>query len=287
FDATGIVASVRTSLPAGSHLSEKINSFDTGIGYREYRQLDNNFGDYCAIHYNWNMSIGGYCWIIPKRDNLVNTGILIPSRRNIDANFLKNKFNSFVKENAILRKSNCLKSEIGLVPLRHPLLSAVSDGLISIGDSAFHTNPLNGYGIGPAMISAKIASETAIFCLEQNRFSRNELWKFNCEHMIKLGKRYTINRIMKDFIQTLNQTEAKYFFKSLGIKRNYTSSNFIKELSNSDKIKLLFSLSKQGSLIKKILKLIIKIKTVSSHFDKYPNSFLNYDIWVNELIDKL
>jgi len=45
--------------------------------------------DFCAIYYNGNISHGGYCWIIPKRDNLVNTGILIPSSRNIDANFLK------------------------------------------------------------------------------------------------------------------------------------------------------------------------------------------------------
>jgi geranylgeranyl reductase family protein len=287
FDTTGIVASVRTSLPSTLYISESINVFDTGIGYREYRQLDKSFGNFCAIHYNWDISHGGYCWIIPKRDNLVNTGILIPSSRNVDANFLMNKFSSFVKMNTHLKKSKCLKSEIGLVPLRHPLLNAVSDGLISIGDSAFHTNPLNGYGIGPAMLSSKIATETAIFCLEKNKFSRNDLWKFNYNYMLKYGKRYTTNKIMKDFIQTLNQVETEYFFKSLGIKKRYKSANFIKELSNPDKIKLLYSLSKKRSLFNKFLRLIIKIKSVSSHFDKYPKSSLKYNIWLNELTNKL
>ena len=287
FDTTGIAASVRTTLPSISHISESINAFDTGIGYREYRQLDKSFGNFCAIHYNWDISHGGYCWIIPKRDNLVNTGILIPSSRNVDVNFLKNRFNSFVKMNTHLKKSKCLKSEIGLVPLRHPLLNAVSDGLISIGDSAFHTNPLNGYGIGPAMLSAKIATETAMFCLEKNKFSRDDLWKFNYDYMLKCGKRYTTNKIMKDFIQTLNRVEAEHFFKSLGIKKYYKSGNFIKELSNPDKIKLLYSLSKKRSLFNKFLKLIIKIKSASSHCDKYPKSSVKYNIWLDELTNKL
>lgn len=287
FDATGIVASVRTSLPSTSRISEAIDTFDIGIGYREYRQLDEKFDNFCAIHYNWHISRGGYCWIIPKRDNLVNTGILIPLSRNVDSNFLKKKFSLFVKENTNLKKSNCLGSEIGLVPLRHPLLNAVSNGFISIGDSAFQTNPLNGYGIGPAMLSAKIASEVAIVCLEQNKFSRNDLWKFNYEYMAKLGKRYTTNKIMKDFIQTLDQAETEHFFKTLGIKKYYKSSNFIKELSNPDKIKILYDLSKRRSLFSKFLKLMIKIKSVSSHCDKYPKNSWNYDIWINELINKL
>ena len=286
-DATGIVGAVRTTLPSNSQISETINSFGTGIGYREYRQLDKKFGDFCAIHYNWDISHGGYCWIIPKKDNLVNTGILVPSSRNTNASFLKNKFNTFLKENSSLRNSKCLKSEIGLVPLRHPLLNAVSDGFITIGDSAFHANPLNGYGIGPAMISANIASETIISCLENNRFSRNDLWKFNYNYIMKVGKRYTTNDIMKDFIQSLDPAESEYFFNSLGIKRNYTSSNFIKELSNLDKIKLLLKLSKRRTLTNKILKLIYKIKLVSSHFNKYPKDSCNYDIWVNELVNKL
>lgn len=287
FDATGIVASVRTSLPSTSRISETIDTFDIGIGYREYRQLNEKFDDFCAIYYNWYISRGGYCWIIPKRDNLVNTGILIPLSRNVNTNFLKKKFSLFVKENTNLKKSNCLGSEIGLVPLRHPLLNAVSAGFISIGDSAFQTNPLNGYGIGPAMLSAKIASDVAIVCLEQNKFSRNDLWKFNYEYMAKLGKRYTTNKIMKDFIQTLDQAEAEHFYKTLGIKKYYKSSNFIKELSNPDKIKMLYDLSKKRSLFSKFLKLMIKIKSVSSHCDKYPKNSWNYDIWINELNNKL
>ena len=166
-------------------------------------------------------------------------------------------------------------------------MNAVSDGFISIGDSAFQTNPLNGYGIGPAMLSAKIASDVAIVCLEQNKFSRNDLWKFNYEYMAKLGKRYTTNKIMKDFIQTLDQVEAEHFFKALGIKKYYKSSNFIKELSNPDKIKMLYDLSKKRSLFRKFFKLIIKIKSVSSHCDKYPKNSWNYDIWINELNNKL
>ena len=287
FDATGIVSSVRTSLPSTSRISETIDSLDIGIGYREYRVLDENFGNFCEIHYDWHISRGGYCWIIPKKDNLVNTGILIPWSQNVNSNSLKKAFSSFVKKNTNLKKSNYIKSEIGLVPLRHPLLNAVSNGFISIGDSAYHTNPLNGYGIGPAMLSAKIASETALFCLDQNRFSRNDLWKFNYDYMMKLGKRYTTNKIMKDFIQTLSPGEAENFFKSLGIKKYYKSGNFIKELSKLDKIKMSYNLLNRKALFSKLLKLIIKIKFVSSHFDKYPKDSLNYDIWVNELINKL
>ena len=105
--------------------------------------------------------------------------------------------------------------------------------------------------------------------------------------MIQLGKRYTTNKIMKDFIQTLDQSEAEHFFRSLGIKKYYNSGNFILELSKPDKIKMLYSLSKKRSLFSKFLKLILKIRSVSSHCDKYPKNSWNYDIWVNALLNKL
>jgi hypothetical protein len=105
--------------------------------------------------------------------------------------------------------------------------------------------------------------------------------------MLKQGKRYITNKIMKDFIQTLNQVEAEHFFRSLGIKKYYKSGNFIKELSNSDKMKLLYNLSKKRSLFNKFLKLIFKIKSVSSHCNKYPKNSLKYNIWLNELTNKI
>jgi digeranylgeranylglycerophospholipid reductase len=281
-DATGIVGAVRTTLPISWPVSETVNHIDIGLGYREYRQLTREFEDYCSIYYNWDLAPGGYCWIIPKKGNLVNTGLLIPWRHET-ASELESNFRGFVKENRALKDSKFIRFEIGLVPLRNPLPSAVADGFIAIGDAAYQANPLNGDGIGSAMVAARIAANTAVACLEMDDTSVNALWRFNVEYMKKQGWKYTANKLLSNFIRGLNSNHMIRFFEALGIRREYTSGDLFGELSSREKSSIILKMSSRPSLMLRLLALEKRMDAVSSHCKRFPEDPSHFPQWLTRL----
>ncbi len=282
-DATGIVGAVRTTLPASWTVSGTVNRFDIGLGYREYRRLTEKFEDYCSLHYDWDVAPGGYCWIIPKQGNVVNTGLLIPWRHETTSTQLQSNFNRFVQENPALKGSEFVRSEIGLVPLRQPLPNAVADGFLAIGDAAYHANPLNGDGIGPAMGAARIAGDIASACLEKDDTSTKALWKFNVEYMKRQGCRYTTNKVLSDFIRGLKSQQMAEFFKALGIRREYHSGDLFGELSSRNKAGIFFKMSYRTRLLFSLLTLKRRMDAVSSHCRRFPEDPLLFPRWLMEL----
>lgn len=286
-DATGIAAAVRNTLPTSWPAAERLEKTDIGLGYREYRQMAGEFEDYCSLYYDWEIAPGGYCWIIPKRDNLVNTGLLVPWNSSSTAELLRSKFRKFIQDNAALKKSTFVRSEIGLVPLRHPLPSAVADGFLAIGDAACHANPLNGDGIGPAMLSARIASDVATSCLSVDANSEDALWGFNLKYMKTQGYRYSANKVLSDFMRELEGDEVVVLLEALGTKEEYTSGDLLGELSNLDKLAMILRLATRPRFLFRLLTTVGRIYTVSSHCREYPADPSGYGQWLSNLNEKL
>ncbi len=59
----------------------------------------------------------------------------------------------------------------GIVPTRRPLPSLVANGFLAVGDAAVTVNPVHGGGIGPALLSAELASKAVIDAFERNDVS--------------------------------------------------------------------------------------------------------------------
>ena len=282
-DATGIVAAVRTTLPASWPVSERIDRSEIGIGYRQYRMLSDTFEEYCSIYYDWDLAQGGYCWIIPKKNNIVNTGILVPFNNSVTSSELDARFRKFIDYTPMLKDSDHIRSEIGLVPLRHPLPSAVANGFLTIGDAAFHANPLNGDGIGPAMYAAKITSEVAVSCLDKQQYSEDDLWRFNIDYMKTQGYKYYKNKVLADFMRSLTHNEVIQFLKLLGTKGEYESGDFLSELSILDKLNAILKISLKPKLFFRIARTVNKISFVSSHCTHFAQEPESLPLWIKEL----
>ena len=282
-DATGISAAARNTLPASWPVAERLEKPSIGVGYREYRRTANEFEDYCSLYYDWNVAPGGYCWIIPKRGDLVNTGLLVPWSASSTSDQLESKFRKFIQQNAALTNSNFVRSEIGLVPLRHPLPSAVANGFLAIGDAACHANPLNGDGIGPAMLSARIASDIATSCLSRGVNSEDALWSFNVEYMKAQGHRYSANKVLSDFMRGLEADEVVVLLRALGTKGEYASGDLFGELSNLNKLTMILRMTSRPRFLFRLLATFRRICVVSSHCKEFPSDHSGFDRWRSKL----
>ncbi|MEM2942343.1 MAG: NAD(P)/FAD-dependent oxidoreductase [Candidatus Bathyarchaeia archaeon] len=277
-DATGITAAVRNTLPASWSVAERLETSNIGVGYREYRRITSEFEDYCSLYYDWEVAPGGYCWIIPKKGNLVNTGLLVPWSHSI-ATGLESRFKKFLQENPALRNSEFVRSEIGLVPLSHPLPTAVAGGFLAIGDAACHANPLNGDGIGPAMLSAKIASDVVASCLGRGVNSQDALWRFNTEYMKVQGHRYSGNKVFSEFLRGLRADEAVAMLRALGVKKEYTSGDLFRELSSLDRLRMILRVGVKPRFISHLLATLRRMRAVASHCREYPPEPSQFSRW--------
>ncbi|MBS7623396.1 NAD(P)/FAD-dependent oxidoreductase [Candidatus Bathyarchaeota archaeon] len=277
-DATGITAAVRKTLPPSWPVAERLDRSRIGVGYREYRRVTSEFEDYCSLYYDWEAAPGGYCWIIPKKGNLVNTGLLVPWSHSI-ATGLESRFEKFLRENSALRDSEFVRSEIGLVPLDHPLPTAVAGGFLTIGDAACHANPLNGDGIGPAMLSAKIAADVVGSCLGRGVSSVDALWRFNVEYMRVQGHRYSGNRVFSDFMRGLKAGEVVSLLKALGVKKEYTSGDLFSELSYLNRLQMILRVGVRPRFISHLLATIRRMRAVSTHCREYPTEPSRFNRW--------
>jgi len=286
-DATGIVGAVRSTLPPSWPVSERLERSDIGLGYREFRRLSEDFEDYCSLYYDWDVAPGGYCWIIPKKRYVVNTGLLIPWGIETTKAQLELRFKKFAEANVALRDSEFIRSEIGLVPLRHPLPDAVADGFLAIGDAACHANPLNGDGIGPAMHAAKIAAEVTTACLSRGEDSAEALWRFNVKYMQSQGYRYSANKVLSGLIRNLKSDEIMKFLKALGTRKEYSSGNFFRELSTLDRFHVFLKMSTRPTLLFRLLATVNRINTISSYCERFPEEPSHFPRWLNELNQEL
>ncbi len=182
-----------------------------------------------------------------------------------------------------MRNSKFVRSEIGLVPLRHPLPSAVASGFLAIGDAACHANPLNGDGIGPAMLSARIASDMATSCLSRSVNSEDALWGFNVEYMKAQGHRYSANKVLSDFMLGLEADEVVVLLKALGTKGEYASGDLFGELSNLNKLTMICRMAPRPRFLFRLLATFRRICAVSSHCKEFPADPSGFDRWRSKL----
>ncbi|MEM4246233.1 MAG: NAD(P)/FAD-dependent oxidoreductase [Candidatus Bathyarchaeia archaeon] len=278
-DASGFSATIRKRLPRGWWIHENIHRWDIGLGYREIRRTEACNGDFCELYYDREITRGGYCWVIPKRDGHVNTGILIFSRDRFDVTWAKKMFTRFLTASPTLSRSQLISSGVGLVPLRRPLSCPIGGGFVAVGDAALHPNPFNGGGLGPAMVSAASAADAAHKAIESGDASLSGLWRYNTELANRFFARYAVNEVIKNFIYNLSLEEGRSFFRCLGVRRCYGSGDFLKELTCRDYLKAMPQLLRTPRLSKELVRLLGRVKSVKDIYSRYPETPDRFQEW--------
>jgi len=213
---------VSSKLALKSGLRSKWKIEDLGIGkcaiMEGGHQLDPEF------LYTFFMPFKGYGWIFPIGDKRLNIGITTFGEANSKYNintlyteFLKNPHvkNYITDSNYKIIWEGSFPYPVGGILEK----SLFSDNLMLIGDNGGFVSPISGEGIPSAIISGKIAAETAINALQEENYTTTILKKYKSHPEIK--------RIIRSFKVKLSM--LKFFYENDG-----ANFNRMLELSEED-----------------------------------------------------
>lgn len=151
-----------------------------GLALRQYYR--NVSGDPGLFELHWEKSVlPAYGYIFHMNDGIavVGTGMFSKDQKRLKAN-IQERLTTFMSQNPYARE--VLKNAEAISPVAgHPfrddaeLVKPYANNLMLVGDAAGTGHPMTGEGIGPAMLSAEIAAQTAIAALQKGDLSETGL----------------------------------------------------------------------------------------------------------------
>ncbi len=161
----------------------------------------------------------GYAWIFPLDELHLNIGIYTFSEDNLNYN-LNSLYEDFIKNPQIkqfLGNSDYKVCWSGAYPFPVNGIiekSLVDDHIMLVGDTGGFVSPISGEGIQHAMLSGKIAAETAIYAFEEEDFSKNTLKKYKNHPQIKNQVRsFKLKSSLREFFYKDNGKLLNKIFK--------------------------------------------------------------------------
>ena len=209
-DASGYAATLRSKMSPDSGIESKIEA-DAIVCYREIRGNVDFASDLSAIYLSQKIAPGGYYWIFDRGGGEVNVGLGVQMRPG-DPN-PKEYLYKHVLAQKLFRNSVVIHGGGGIVPTRRPLPSLVADGIMFIGDAACLVNPIHGGGIGPSMLSGKLAADTACEALGRGDVSREGLWALNVSYMKTYGAKQAGLDVFRLLLQSISDEEINFGMK--------------------------------------------------------------------------
>ncbi|MEM2929648.1 MAG: NAD(P)/FAD-dependent oxidoreductase [Thermoproteota archaeon] len=228
-DATGVSRVLSRGLRTIG-FDQELDDDETLVCYREILETE-TAPSLPAIYTDMDDAPGGYFWVFPEGEGRVNAGLGV----------IKNSANPKLLFKKWVEKLPCLKDNIlnvihrggGIVPTRRPIDSAVWNGFIAVGDSAFMVNPVHGGGIGSSMIGGFLAAKTVAEALEQGRVDEEALWGLNLEYLRNYGVKQAALDVFRIFLQGLNNELINY-----GLAQGLIKSEDLLKASMGEKLKL-------------------------------------------------
>lgn len=228
-DATG-VSRVLSRVLQTIGFDQELNDDEILVCYREILETKTT-PSLPAIYVDMDDAPGGYFWVFPEGEGRVNAGLGV----------IKNSANPKLLFKKWVEKLPCLKDNIlnvihkggGIVSTRRPIDSAVWNGFIAVGDSAFMVNPVHGGGIGSSMTGGFLAAKIIADALEQERVDEEGLWGFNSEYMRNYGVKQAALDVFRVFLQGLNNELINY-----GLAQGLIKSEDLLKASMGEKLRL-------------------------------------------------
>lgn len=285
-DATGFAAALRRRLPNGVLPETEVDKKDVQACYREIRSIDKELEPYCLLHLSQRSSPGGYSWIFPGQDGTVNVGIGIqmvdgfPNPRE--------QLYRHVLTDSLFDGSEIIERGAWFVPTRSPLDCMTANGFLVVGDAACLTNPITGGGVGPSMLSGKLAAEAAVSAVNMGDVGRGKLWDFNTRFMQEYGAKQAALDIFRIFLQRLSDEELVYGMSHELIKEEdllRISSNGRLRLGMGEKaLRILRGLKRLALLgkISEVAKVMREVKVLYLNYPS-PDHFVSWKARVSKL----
>jgi geranylgeranyl reductase family protein len=286
-DACGLNSPIRKNLSKIFGI-EEIKEKDINLAYREIRKVRKKVEDenYCRIYLNPDKFPGGYAWIFPQTEDLVNVGLGVQKigdypnpKERLYQTILK--FDLF--DDSEIISIDGRKQAGGMnVPTRRSLYSLVENGILFAGEAGCIIDPVTGGGNGQALVSGKLAAEVACNALEKGDVSKESLWEYNLKHYCEeegYGLKYTPLDIFRIFIQSLSPKDLDYIANSEIIKKEdlliLTTKGELK-LSKKEAVKRFFKGIGTLRLLKDFVyvrEMMEKVKESCLNFPKFPSDF--------------
>jgi len=271
-DASGVSGIVRQNLPDKFGLERRIDSKDLMGCYREIRSNVKSDSDFSEIYLTEQAAPGGYYWIFHKGEGKANVGLGVQMREG----YLKPKAQlyKYVLSRREFKNSKIIHGGGGIVPTRRPLDCLVANGIMLIGDAACLVNPIHGGGIGPSMLSGRLAAEAATDAIALGDLSRDGLWQYNIDYMKEYGGKQAGLDIFRIFLQSIVDDELNYGMKHQLVKREdvlKASLTGSLKLSITDKAERAFkNLGRLGFLIR-LRNTAKKMRQIKKMYLEYPS----------------
>lgn len=285
-DASGVTACLRRKLPREWWVSEGVDKEDLQIAYREIRNLRSDIEDVkcIRIHLDPEVAPGGYWWFFPRGPREVNIGLGVQWREG--APNPKEKFYAYLASMKEIEGSKVIHAGGGLVPTRRPLSAPVASGFLAIGDAALTCNPLHGGGIGPAMLSAKLAAESVSKALSEGNTDIRALWTYPIDYFKYYGYKQAALDIFRAFLQSLSKEEIEFGMAKKLVKEEEVYRVGMKgdlELSLAERaLRALKALPKPSFLLR-LSRVAKYMKLIKELYLNYPSSPDHFEKWLIEV----
>jgi len=222
-DASGAGGILRGQMARDWHIENNIENEDMEACYREIRKISSPIDEpeHLQIFFNQQIAPGGYFWVFPKGTNLVNVGLGVQMTKGFPNP--TTQLHQHVFSQPFFKDSQKISGGTALIPTRRSI-NLVGNGVLFVGDSACQTNPAHGGGMGPAMISGKLAAEAACKAIEMGDVSQQNLWPYNIDYMKRLGVRYAGLDVFRIFLQKCPDADMNYGMAHRMIKADYIFS---------------------------------------------------------------
>ncbi|MFX1559763.1 MAG: geranylgeranyl reductase family protein [Promethearchaeota archaeon] len=116
------------------------------------------------MYFGRNIAPGGYAWVIPKGEGVVNVGFGMRRGLAQDDTPLRKYLERFVYKTlaSSLRKAKILGRVGAIIPVGGPLNKTWSENVLLVGDAAGHVMASNGGGIPTALCGGEIAGDAIV-----------------------------------------------------------------------------------------------------------------------------
>jgi len=244
-----------------------------------------NDPDYITIILDQEKAPGGYIWYFPKNESSLNIGLgmYMDYKGQVKEYYQKNVFNEFIQ----IPDYEIISSGGGVAPIRRPLWSCADNGIMFVGDSACHVNPLHGGGIDPSMRAGYHAALVASEAIENSNYSIKMLWDYNHRIMTSFGAEFASLDLLRMGLQSFSNEELNF-----GLESDLLSGQEILEIASSGGLNLslsdMFSKAIKGisrpNFLLDLNYLRIRMREIFNLYKKFPRDIDNFRIWQERVI---
>lgn len=135
-------------------------------------------------------------------------------------------------------------------------------------------NPIHGGGIGPSMLSGRLAAEKALEALKEGNVSKESLWQYNVRYMQRYGGKQAGLDILRLLLQNISDDDLNFGLKNRLLKEeDILRTSMLGDLHLSIKDKAERALKGMGrpGFLMRLEKTASQMRKIKALYREYPS----------------